>query len=121
MIIHLPAENYRSILGALLLLSSLIGIGGGLLRPVLILFNWVNVRQTAGLAVCFVLANSMTGLAGNLVTMNNSPLLLECGPLRSYFGAWVGTKLGLKIAPIPILAWLLALVIMIRALKFLVL
>lgn len=120
--LKIPLIGSLSAGGTIGFLSGLTGIGGGvLLSPVLILFNWANVRQTAGLAVCFVLANSIAGLAGNLVTMNGLPAFAGVWAFAVLLGALVGTRLGLQIAPIRILVWLLALVVFIAAVKFLIL
>lgn len=103
-------------------LSGVTGIGGGvLLSPVIILMKWANVRQAAGLAVSFVLVNSIAGLAGNMVTMKMIPAHAGVWCVSVLLGALVGTKLGLTIAPIRILVWLLTLVIFIAAIKFLLL
>jgi uncharacterized membrane protein YfcA len=47
------------------LLSGMIGIGGGIiLSPLLILFRWATIKQSAGISAMFILLNSISGLAG---------------------------------------------------------
>lgn len=52
--------------GALLgLISGMIGIGGGiLLSPILLLFRWANMKETANISALFILVNSLSGLIG---------------------------------------------------------
>lgn len=47
------------------LLSGMIGIGGGiLLSPLMLLFHWAKVKETAASSSLFILANSISGLIG---------------------------------------------------------
>lgn len=47
------------------LLSGMIGIGGGIiLSPIMLLFNWSNMRQTAAVSSLFILVNSVSGILG---------------------------------------------------------
>jgi uncharacterized membrane protein YfcA len=54
--------------GALGFLAGLVGIGGGIfLAPLLYLLRWGTPRAIAGTSAVFILANSISGLAGQLV------------------------------------------------------
>jgi uncharacterized membrane protein YfcA len=55
-------------LGALLgLFSGMIGIGGGIiLSPILILFHWASIKESAAASALFILLNSLSGLTGLL-------------------------------------------------------
>ncbi|MFK5854869.1 MAG: sulfite exporter TauE/SafE family protein [Bacteroidota bacterium] len=45
--------------------SGLIGIGGGIiLSPILLLFGWANVKETAAISSIFIFLNSMAGILG---------------------------------------------------------
>jgi uncharacterized membrane protein YfcA len=52
--------------GALLgFFSGAIGIGGGIiLSPLLLLFGWANLKQTAAASAMFIFLNSLSGLSG---------------------------------------------------------
>lgn len=46
-------------------LSGLIGIGGGiLLSPILLLFRWASLKETAAVSSLFIVVNSIAGLIG---------------------------------------------------------
>ena len=101
-------------------LSGLTGIGGGvLLSPLMLLFKWANIRKTAAIASFFILFNSIAGLAGNIVSLNQIPSALPVWAGAVIVGAWIGTSLGLKILPVRYLVWLLTLAIFVSGLKFL--
>lgn len=53
-------------IGAVLgLFSGMIGIGGGIiLSPLIILFHWANVKESAAASALFILLNSISGLFG---------------------------------------------------------
>jgi uncharacterized membrane protein YfcA len=91
-LVHVDASIYKKMLGLLLLIPVIrfwffkhtdtqdkqkanltislligVGIGGGIiLSPVLLLLNWTNQKQTAAISALFILANSLSGLAGQL-------------------------------------------------------
>ncbi|MEY4382767.1 MAG: hypothetical protein RI995_309 [Bacteroidota bacterium] len=54
------------LVGAIIgLLSGMIGIGGGIiLSPVMLLFNWATLKETAAVSALFILVNSLSGLLG---------------------------------------------------------
>jgi uncharacterized protein len=81
------------------LLAGLTGTGGGIfLSPVLIFTNWASVRVASGIASGFILANSMAGLAGQLLKHKN-PIASLPSEIPLYLavvllGGWIGTTLG---------------------------
>jgi len=77
--------------------SGLTGVGGGVfLAPILIVLHWASPKQSAALSAPFILANSVTGLAGALYSgqmPSGQTWLYAIGTLA---GAMVGTLLGLR-------------------------
>lgn len=88
------------------LLSGIVGIGGGVfLSPLLYLLGWGTPREIAGLSSAFILVNSMSGLAGQLV---KGPALVEMMTLiplalAVLIGGQIGSRLGTHRLPAPIL------------------
>ncbi len=91
--------------GAIGYLSGLVGIGGGIfLAPVLHLMRWGEAKQIAATASFFILVNSIAGLIGQSIKLDNS------GDLGAAFAYWplalavflggqVGSWLGVNILP----------------------
>ncbi|MES2591191.1 MAG: sulfite exporter TauE/SafE family protein [Bacteroidota bacterium] len=54
------------VIGAFLgLFSGMIGIGGGIiLSPLILLFNWGNLKETAAVSALFIVVNSIAGILG---------------------------------------------------------
>lgn len=84
-------------IGALIgFLSGLIGIGGGIiLSPVILLFGWGNMKQTAAVSALFIFVNSISGLIGFATSGGVLPLssglliglVLVGGTLGGYYGS----------------------------------
>lgn len=68
--LHAPSTVGLTGLGAAAgLLSGVTGIGGGVfLAPALLILGWATVGRVAGLSAPFILGNSITGLAGVLLS-----------------------------------------------------
>ena len=84
--------------GGIGFLSGLVGIGGGIfLSPILHLFHWDEPRKISALASLFILVNSVSGLAGQVVESPGiawgfiAPLLAAV-----FIGGQVGSRLGAK-------------------------
>jgi hypothetical protein len=86
------------LVGAVLgFLAGLTGIGGGVfLSPLLYLFRWVKPKTTGGIAAGFIVANSISGLAGAgwKKISHAGPLLWLTVP--AVIGALLGTHLGAR-------------------------
>ncbi|MDQ2673093.1 MAG: sulfite exporter TauE/SafE family protein [Chloroflexota bacterium] len=87
------------------LLAGLTGTGGGIfLTPLLVLAAWTGTREAAGLSGAFILANSVSGLAGLLtggVTLPGElPLWIGAVVAGGLIGSWLGAArfsiLGLR-------------------------
>lgn len=87
------------------LLAGLTGTGGGIfLTPLLVLAAWTGTREAAGLSGAFILANSVSGLAGLLtggVTLPTAlPLWIGAVSAGGLIGSWLGAArfsiLGLR-------------------------
>jgi uncharacterized membrane protein YfcA len=151
--ITLPAELYRPLVGAVLLvaatrfgitasragdeypprapsplavasgaviglLAGLTGTGGGIfLTPLLIAAGWAGTRFAAGTSAIFILANSVSGLAGNLGAVGSIPAAIPLWLGVVAVGGAIGSELGSRRLPAPWLRRGLALVLLIAGLK----
>lgn len=105
--------------GGIGLLSGLTGVGGGIfLSPFLVLFGWAGARQTSGITAPFILVNSLAGLAGNIVSMRSLPAELPYFAVAALLGAVLGTQLGIRWLSPKILLQVLAVVLVLAAVKF---
>ena len=101
-------------------LSGLTGTGGGIfLSPILLLCGWAGLRQAAGITAPFILANSVAGLAGSIMSLNSLPKELPVFLAAALLGALAGTQLGIGWIPAKQLQRVLALVLAIAGVKFL--
>lgn len=86
------------LIGAVLgYVSGIIGIGGGiLLSPVLLLFNWADMKTTAATSALFIFVNSAAGVVGAFG--NGETLSADMIPwiiaavLGGLMGSWIGAK-----------------------------
>jgi uncharacterized protein len=107
--------------GVIGLIAGITGTGGGIyLSPLLILCRWGEPRETGGVAAAFILVNSIAGLIGHQPVLSQLPAALLvwaivvalCGGI----GAWLGSR---KVAPL-VFRRMLAVVLLIAALKLVV-
>ncbi len=109
------------IIGAIIgLLSGMIGIGGGIiLSPIILLFHWGNMKQTAAVSSLFIFVNSISGLAGlfskGIMIDNNVYIML----LVAITGGMAGAYFGRKQFSHKTLKALLAMVLVIASVKLL--
>jgi uncharacterized membrane protein YfcA len=117
---QLHYNQWRALILAMLLgfISGIIGVGGGIfLSPILLIFGWQNVKQTAAIAALFIVLNSLAGL----FALNDLKLLIDQELISkllivTFFG-YLGSKWGVKIENIKLLKRMLALVLLIAAYK----
>jgi hypothetical protein len=114
-----PAVAVAVVTGALIgLLSGIVGIGGGVfLGPILLFLNWSNVKEAAVTCAGFIFVNSLAALAGR-----GYQGTLEVNSLVPFLavtlvGGAIGSYVGAKRLPPMILRRLLALVLLIAAVK----
>jgi uncharacterized membrane protein YfcA len=83
--------------GALGFLAGVVGIGGGIfLAPLLYMLRWGSPRAIAGTSAVFILANSISGLAGQLAKGSSAGILVSYWPLLPavLIGGLIGSTLG---------------------------
>lgn len=106
--------------GAIGWLSGVVGIGGGIfLGPLLVLSHWASPKQAAASAACFILANSAAGLVGRLVSRTAAMGLLWPFLIAAATGGLIGSRLGANHFSGITLKRLLAVVLVIAAVKLL--
>ncbi len=103
--------------GGVGLLAGLSGIGGGIfMAPVLHLIRWDNARRIAAFASLYILINSITGLAGQIIKAGPQSLsdpTAEYWPLllAVLIGGQIGSFLGMRLLTPRLLRSLTALLV----------
>jgi uncharacterized membrane protein YfcA len=107
------------LIGAVIgLLSGLVGVGGGIfLTPVLLLMNWSETKQAAGISAAFILVNSISGLLGNYAQVAKLPPNVWFWIGAAVVGGIVGSTLGSKRFDSLMLRRVLALVLIFAGVK----
>lgn len=100
------------------LLAGITGTGGGIyLSPLILFFRWGEARETGGTAAAFILVNSVAGLAGARPPLDAvsaaMPVWMLAVALCGALGAWLGSR---HASP-PVFRRLLALVLVVAAVK----
>lgn len=124
-----PRRLSRSVLlgisGAVGLLAGLSGIGGGIfMAPVLHLIRWADGRRIAAFASLYILINSITGLAGQII--KGGPQSFS-GPAAEYWplllavfvGGQLGSMFGMRFLTPRLLRTLTALLVGYAAIRLL--
>jgi len=114
-----PPVALAMISGAVIgLLAGLTGTGGGIfLTPLLLTAGWAGTRFAAGTSAIFILANSISGLAGNIASVGNVPSAIPLWLAAVAVGGFIGSELGSRTLPAPWLRRGLALVLLVAGLK----
>lgn len=109
------------IIGAAIgLLSGLTGVGGGIfLSPVLLLMHWAKTKETSGVAVTFILVNSIAGLLGHASAISVIPAEIIYWAPAALVGGWIGTELGTRVLPVVNIRKWLSVVLILAGLKLL--
>jgi uncharacterized membrane protein YfcA len=111
----LPAVGVGGMIG---LLSGLVGTGGGIfLTPLLLFAGWSGARAAAGISSAFILANSISGLLGNVAALGSLPAGLPVWLIAVAAGGLVGAELGARRLGTVGLRRALALVLLVAGLK----
>ena len=101
-------------------LAGLTGVGGGIfLSPILLSFGWAKTKVISGVAAAFILANSISGLAGVLTKTPILPAGLIYWAVAAIAGGWIGAEYGSKRLANPTIRKLLAAVLVFAGSKML--
>lgn len=99
-------------------LSGLTGVGGGIfLSPVLIVLNWAGLKKTSAIAAVFILANSISGLAGFMHKGGSLPDHLAWWSIAVIAGGFIGSTLGATKFNNPVLRVLLGAALFMAGMK----
>ncbi len=89
---RLPQPLLLAVSGAVGLLAGLSGIGGGIfMSPVLHLIRWADAKRIAAFASLYILINSITGIAGQLVKAGPVSLM---NPAAEYWPLMLAVLVG---------------------------
>lgn len=92
-----PKWVFGLVIGAIIgFFSGLIGIGGGIiLSPIILIFGWGNVKETAAVSALFIWVNSLAGIIGLTATGVSLPTqlipLVACAFLGGLVGGFMGS------------------------------
>lgn len=115
---QLPVFIGIAVGAALGLFSGMIGIGGGIiLSPLILLFNWGNLKESAAASALFIVVNSLAGLLGVWKQdIHFSPHLLFW-LLITIAGGFIGSYWGSARAENKTLKYVLAAVLFFASVK----
>jgi uncharacterized membrane protein YfcA len=116
-----PPLTVAASIGAVLgLISGIVGIGGGVfLSPIMIAARFATTKETAAASALFILANSLSGIAGRLVDGRMAIHGPDFFPFlgAAIVGALCGSNLGARRFSSTLLKRILGVVLVIAALK----
>lgn len=114
-----PAKGVALPIGAALgLVAGLTGTGGGIfLTPLLLLKRWASTKAAAGVSAVFILANSLSGLLGNLGKTRHLPAPTMAFVAAAILGGLAGSYLGSRKFDHVTIKRLLAVVLLIAGAK----
>jgi hypothetical protein len=115
-----PLVAALAIGAAIGLLSGLTGVGGGIfLSPVLLMMHWARTKETSGVAVAFILVNSIAGLLGHVSSLALVPGEIVYWAPAALIGGWIGTLLGTRVLPVAGIRRWLSVVLLLAGAKLL--
>jgi len=98
----------------------LTGVGGGIfLSPIIVLFHWTTMRQSAGVAAGFIVLNSIAGLLGLLSHGVQFPPDLPIWLVAVVIGGLLGAEYGSRRLGQAPLQRILSLVLVLAGIKML--
>ncbi len=102
-------------------LSGMIGIGGGIiLSPVILLFHWANMKETAAVSALFIFVNSVAALSGLFIKGLSIETSVYLWIAITLAGGFLGAYFGSKRMKNPVLKKILAAVLLLASIKLLV-
>lgn len=105
----LPALLAGAVIG---FISGITGVGGGVfLAPLVLTLGWIETRQASAVSAVFNLLNSAAALAGVWATAPGLPDALPLWFVAVGLGGLVGSWLGVRYLPAPVLRYILALLL----------
>lgn len=107
--------------GVIGFISGSVGVGGGIfLSPIILLMKWANPKYTAATSACFIVVNSIAGISGRIISGNFSVGNLIPFLVTAILGGWAGSWWGAKKSSNLVLRRLLAVMLIIAAVKLII-
>lgn len=104
--------------GGIGFLAGLTGTGGGIfLSPLILSMRWATAKKMAAITTVFILANSISGLAGNITLTYSLPTFALPFMLAAVVGGSIGSYLGSFLLPDTTIKRALAVVLLIAGTK----
>ena len=101
-------------------ISGITGVGGSIfLAPLILIMNWANPKETAGISVVFVLVNSISGFLGYLSHAPTLPPEIIYWGIAVTIGGWIGAEYGSRRLPNLLIRKILAGILFIGGAKML--